>query len=251
MLKKLKNITKPDFTHLNTGDACLKVLVDNFPGSENKWKWKSTDEKDGVTVRTYDGPMHISAAVIFNPNALEEKYVHILDTSGNYDMNKYDPSKFLNKEPTQKQYEKNLMSHAMPKKLTKEEKKKLNEEIKAAKKAQPKQPKLTKKDKEEIEKLTGQIVTDHNLGVLNCWFILKQDATKDRQHITDVLDSMGVMYVLTEVTQQLLHGSEEFASVNTKEQEKVTTLAVECMAEDGTLIRMRIGDYIAVTYRKV
>lgn len=247
------------FKHMDVADACRALLVDTFPGSTaSGWKWKSTEEKDGVTVREFElqGRVSISAAVVYNPLATQEKYALFVDTSGNYDINKYDKEKFTHKEPTQKQAEEKLMSHVIPKKLTKEErkelKKKLKEEQKAFKEAQKKAPKLTKEEKEKLDKMSEDIMTDHNLGVLNTQIIFKKEAVdKDKDHILEKLESLGVMHVVEEISQKLVRGSEEFSAINSKPQEPITTLAVECMAEDMTVIRMAIGEYIAAIYRKM
>jgi len=248
VVETTEEISKPDFSHLNTPEAARNFLVDNFPGTTIEgWKWKGTDEKDQMSVRVFEGPMKLSAAVIFNPNALEEKFALVLDTSGNYDIGKYDPSTFQNKEMTEEEAIEKLMGHTRPKKDEEKE-----EEPDTAKKQKKiKKPRLTKKEKEMLDKATQDIMTEHNLGVLNVQIILKQSSMEKRQEIQDTLDTAGVTYVLFETTQQLLHGSDEFSAINSKEQEKVTTLGVECLVDDVQMIRMQIGEYIAAIYRKV
>src|SRR5579863_667886 len=100
-----KKKSKERFPHLNDGDAALDFLVSNFPASsKTSWKFKRMDDiNGGATIRSYSGPMGLSAAVIYNPNAEEEPCALILDTSGNYEPSKYDASKFVNRNKTEKE----------------------------------------------------------------------------------------------------------------------------------------------------
>lgn len=230
------------FKNLDTIEAAKEFLVDQFPGSTvDSWKRKKVDEKDGVTVRSFEGPSRLSAAVVFNPNALEEQYAQILDTTGDYSIDKYDPSKFVNEAP--KEPDEKVLADMIKAAQNNQQQEENQEEQESD---GYKKVKVSKK----VEKQIDDIIVNNNLNAMNAIIELNDKAVEAKQHIMNELENMGATYVMIEDKCKFVSGSEEFGKDVTK-QKQLTTLSIKCISSDANLIRMQLGDYISAIYRKI